>query len=242
MWNMNKNDKLIWMCILMVLYIGLTVFIAGGDIREFKRSKGEVVFATIKSVSINTESHGTGRRRHTEITQIAKVEFTYNEETHTATVYKPFTKKVGDKIKLGITENGRILVLHMKFDLTFLIISGIFIGFLIVFWMKTVNQKEKAKNSTQFTKNRDNEMDSYMVKFDEDIYENEEARLNQHEYDMRDMKKSMLRSELQTAAKMAQYANNSQYGNEKEEVEEVPKLKFELKQPLSHEDNSGQDE
>lgn len=224
--NMIKKDKLIQLCILMVIYIGFTVLIAGRDIREFKRSKGEVVLATIKSTSFNSESHGTGRRRHTEITQTAKVEFTYNGETQTATVYKPFTKKVGDKIRLGITEDGRILVLYMKFDLTFLIITGIFIGILIVSWMKTMNQKEK---------NRNNVLDTYPIKFEEDIYENEDPRINQYEYDMYDMNKSMLKSDIQTAAMIAQHEKNSHYEYDKEVVDEAPKLKFELKKPLNHE-------
>lgn len=241
--NMNKNDKLIQLCILMVLYIGISVLIAGGDIRKFKRSNGDVVFATIKSTSINSESHGTGRRRHTEITQTAEVEFTYNDETRTATVYKPFTKKVGDKLKLGITEDGRIFVLYMKFDLTFLIITGIFIVLMIVFLVKAVNQKEEAmKKQAQFTKSHDNVTEPYMIKFEDDIYENDDPRINQHEYDMRDMDKSMLKSELQAAAMVAQHANSSQYGNEKEEVDDVPKLKFELKQPLNHEKAPGKDE
>ena len=198
--HMSRDGNIMQMCILIVLYIGVSVFIAGGDMRKFKRSNGEVVFGTIQSTSIYSESHGTGRRRHTTITQTANVEFTYNEETHTATVYKPFTKKVGDKIKLGITEDGRVYSLYMKFDLTFLIITAIYIVFLIVLWMKTANQKEAARNAqTLSTNSYDDVTDSYIVKFEDDIYK-------------------------------------------KEEVNEVPKLKFELKQPLNHEKDYGQDE
>lgn len=197
--HMSRDGKIMQMCILIVLYIGISVFIAGGDIRKFKSSNGEVIFGTIQSTSTHSESHGTGRRRHTTITQTANVEFTYNEETHTATVYKPFTKKVGDKLKLGITEDGRVYSLYMKFDLTFLIITAIYIVFLIVLWMKTENQKEAARKAqTLSTNSYDDVTDSYMVKFEDDIYK-------------------------------------------KEAVDEVPKLKFELKQPLNHEKDSGQD-
>lgn len=233
--NMIKKDKLIQLCILMVIYIGFTVFIAGRDIREFKRSKGEVVLATIKSTSINSESHRSGRRRHTEITQTAKVEFTYNGETQTATVYKPFTKKVGDKIRLGITEDGRILVLYMKFDLTFFIITVIFIGFLIVSWMRSMNQKEQSKM-------RDSVLDTHTIKFEDNIYTNDEPRANQHEYDMYDMNKSMLKADIQTAAMIAQHEKNSHFEYDKKVVDEVPKLKFELKKPLNHEKDPGENE
>ena len=195
----SKEGKIMQMCILMVLYIGVSVLIAGGDIRKFKRSNGEVIFGTIQSTSTYSESHGTGRRRHTTITQTANVEFTYNEETLTATVYKPFTKKAGDKLKLGITEDGRVYSLYMKFDLTFLIITAIYIVFLIVLWMKAANQKEAARAAqTLSTNSYDNVTDSYVVKLEDDIYK-------------------------------------------KEAVDEVPKLKFELKQPLNHEKDSGQD-
>lgn len=197
--HMSRDGKIMQMCILIVLYIGISVFIAGGDIRKFKSSNGEVIFGTIQSTSTHSERHGTGRRRHTTITQTANVEFTYNKETHTATVYKPFTKKVGDKLKLGITEDGRVYSLYMKFDLTFLIITAIYIVFLIVLWMKTANQKEAARKAQTLSKNsHDDVMDSYMVKIEDDIYKNEA-------------------------------------------VDEVPKLKFELKQPLNHEKDSGQD-
>lgn len=224
----SKDGKIMQMCILMAIYIGITVIIAGGDIRKFKRSNGDVVFATIKSTATYSERHGTGRRRHTTITQTANVEFTYNEETHTATVYKPFTKKVGDKIKLGITENGKILVLHLKFDLTFIIITGVFIGFLIVQWMKYANKKEKEQN-------RNNTIDSYSVKFEDDLY-------SQQGNDMCNLNKSMLKSEIQTAAMMSEHTNSNQYGNDKEVVDEVPKLKFQLKQSTNDEKDSGQDE
>ena len=233
--NTNKKDKLIWLCILMVLYIGVTMLIAGQDIRAFKRSNGEVVYATIKSTSIYTDSHGTGRRRHTNINKIAEVEFTYNEETQTATVHTSFTKKVGDTIKLGITEEGRIFVLHMKFDLTFLILTGIFITVIIVSCIKAVNQDEK-------TKNRNNAINTYAIKFDDDIYDNDEPALNRYEQDMRDMNREMLKSDIQTAAAIARNTKNNQYGNDKKVVDEVPKLKFELKQPLNHENDSMDDE
>ena len=92
--------------------------------------------------------------------------------------------------------------------------------------MKTMNQKEK---------NRNNVLDTYPIKFEEDIYENEDPRINQYEYDMYDMNKSMLKSDIQTAAMMAQHEKNSHYEYDKEVVDEVPKLKFELKKPLNHE-------
>lgn len=239
--NMNNKSGLIRMCIIMVVYIGFSILFASRDIRAFKRSDGEVVYATIKSTSTYSERRGAGRHRHTRITQTAEVEFTYNGETQTATVYKPFTKKVGDIIKLGITENGRIFVLHMKFNLSFLIVTAFFIGFLIVFWIKTTNKKEKAIT-------HDPVLDSYMKGFEDDYYDNKKSdssnilSIDQHEHDMRDMKKTMSKSELQTAAMIAQHTINNQSNNTKEDVDEVPKLKFELKKPLNHTNTPGQNE
>ncbi|MDO5126961.1 MAG: hypothetical protein Q4D54_04350 [Eubacteriales bacterium] len=237
--NMNNKSGLIRMCIIMAVYIGLSTFIASRDIRAFKRSNGEVVYATIKSTSTYSERRGTGRHRHTRLTQTAEVEYTYNGETQTATVYKPFAKKVGDIIKLGITENGRILVLHMKFNLSFLIITAFFIGFLIVLRIKTTNKKEKAIT-------HDPVLDSYMQGSQDDFFDNTKSdlsnilNLNQHENDMRDMEITKSKSELQTAAMIAQHTINNQSNNTKEDVDEVPKLKFELKKPLNHTDTTGE--
>lgn len=228
----NDKDQLVLLCGMMILYIAIAILLSGSSIRQFKRAGGDVVFATIKSTSMETERSGYGRHRHTEIRTIADVEFTYKGETYTKTVYKPVTKKVGDKIKLGITDNGRIYVLHLQFDLTFVFFTILFVGALIVLWMKNANKKERAqKGPVPFMDEQDYGGNAYTVSFDNHV-RNDDDLMWRPEEDKKEMKRSMLQSDMQTAAMIAQHTAAGQSGNVKKDVDEVPKLKFELKKPL----------
>ncbi|MGN0368626.1 MAG: hypothetical protein ACI4EK_07580 [Wujia sp.] len=227
---------------MMLLYIVIAFVFSGSSIRQFRRVGGDVVYATIKSTSMETESSGYGRHRHTEIKTIVDVEFTYQGQTYTKSVYKPVTKKVGDKIKLGITDNGRIYVLHLQFDLTFVIFTIVFAVVLIVLWMQKANKKERSQNGpVPFMDEQDYGGNAYTVSFDNHVRNDDDLMWRQEE-DKKEMKRSMLQSDMQTAAMIAQHTAAGQSGNVKKDVDEVPKLKFELKKPLEKGETREQEE
>lgn len=218
--DMSDGSRRIVLIIWIVLYILISIVTSGSSIRRFESIGGDTVYATIKSSSVVRDTYRSGGRRRSRYKLIAQVEYTYNGEVHTAKVNKPFTKGVGDSLKLGITSDGRIFLLERYFDLTFVVFSIIIFVVGVVFIMRKNEEKERIKQQK--------------LEPDDFVWQPPKNTFGDGSSDMQLQKR--------IASEQTKNEMDAKMANEKNEEEEVIKLKFELKKPLEEGKSREQEE